>query len=265
MAARQVPSVMTEQMKVVTFQQQLLLRIGAICAISGPLVLVASFASHGDLPTNESALIGEAAALHYVASHSSWLIIHLATIVAGLLWVGAFTALAGTLAPGAAAALGRLLVTSAAMGGVFVIFDYGIDGYALKILADEWARASGPERAQLLLMAETAIWFLNGTFRAEIAVMYGLTVLIAGLAVTLDGRYPRWFGTTAAVAGAAVLVNALTSFAGIGLGNQDFLVFIVILPIENLWLAALGILMWRRAGRVRATSDEMRGAMSSHA
>jgi uncharacterized protein len=42
-----------------------------------------------------------------VAAHPSWLIAHLGTIVAGLLWVGAFAALAGTLAPGAASAVQR--------------------------------------------------------------------------------------------------------------------------------------------------------------
>ena len=240
-------------------QERLLLRIGAICAIAGPLVLAASLAPHGDLPTDDSALVGEAAALRYIAVHPTWLLIHLGTIVAGLLWVGAFTALARTLAPGAAGALGQLLVPSAIVGGVFVVFDYGVDGYALKILADEWATRSGPEQAQLLLMAETALWFLNGTFRSEIVVFYGLTVLLAGLAVAFDGRYPVWFGGIAAVAGAAVLVNGLLSLAGVGLGGQDFLVFVVILPIEALWLLVLGLLMWRRAGRVRLPTRFLEG------
>jgi hypothetical protein len=66
-------------------QQRVLRRIGAACAILGPLVLAASFAPHGDLPTNESRLVGEAAALRYIADHPSWLVIHLATIVAGIL------------------------------------------------------------------------------------------------------------------------------------------------------------------------------------
>ena len=138
--------------------------------------------------------------MRYIAVHPTWLLIHLGTILAGLLWVGAFTALAGTLAPGAAGALGRLLVPSAIVGGVFVVFDYGVDCLALKILADEWAARSGPEQAQLLLMAETALWLLNGTFHSEIVVFYGLTVLLAGLAVAFDGRYPVWFGGIAAVA-----------------------------------------------------------------
>jgi hypothetical protein len=227
-------------------EQRVLLRIAAVCAIAGPLVLFASFAPHGDLPTNESSFVGEEAALSYVAAHSSWLLIHVGTIVAGLLWVGAFTALAGTLSTGVASALGRVLVPSAIIGGVFVIFDYGIDGYAFKVLADAWASASGADKTQLQEMAELAIWFLNGTFRSEILIAYGLTVLIAGLAVAYDGRYPVWFGWIAAVAGAIVMVNALLSFAGRGLPEQDFLLFVVTLPIESAWLMALGVMLWRR-------------------
>jgi hypothetical protein len=231
-------------------EQRILLRIGAICAILGPLVLAASFIPHGDLPTNESTLVGEAAALGYIADHPIWLVIHLGTIVAGLLWVGAFAALASTLTPGAAGALSRLLVPSAIIGGTFLTFDYGVDGYALWALANEWAAASGPEKAQLLMMTDTALALLNGTFRSEIVILYGLTVLLAGLAVALDGRYPVWFGTIGAIAGAAVLVNGLLSYAGVSLTRQDFLVFVVILPVESLWLLALGVLMWRRAGRL---------------
>jgi hypothetical protein len=228
-------------------EQRLLMRIASACAILGPLVLAASFVPHGDLPTNESSLLGEEVALRYVADHPSWLIIHLATIVAGILWIGAFAGLAGTLTPGAAGALGRLLVPSAVVGGTFVIFDYGVDGLAFGILADEWAAASGPDQLALQRMAETGIWLLNGTFRSEIVIFYGLTVLIAGLAVVFDGRYPVWFGTTGALAGGAVLVNGLLSYAGVRVLQEDLLLFVVTLPVECVWLLTLGVLMWRRA------------------
>jgi hypothetical protein len=44
-----------------------------------------------------------------------------------------------------------------------------------------------------------------------------------------------------------VLVNGLLSFAGVRLLQEDLLVFVVILPLESLWLLTLGLLMWRRA------------------
>ncbi len=233
-------------------ERRALLRVGAVCAIAGPIMLGMSLAPHGDLATKEDSLVGEEAALSYVADHSTWLLIHLGTIVAGLIWLGALVALAGTLTRGSARATGRFLVPSAIVGVVFVVFDYGVDGYALKVLADEWANATGPEREALQRIAETGLWLLNGTFHSEIVVFYGLTMLLAGLAVALDGRFPRWFGVAGAVAGAAVLVNGLLAFAGLELGpagGTDQLVFVMILPLEALWLMVLGILMWRHSSR----------------
>jgi hypothetical protein len=239
-------------------EQRILARIGAVLAIVAPLVLAASFIPHGDLPTDDSTLVGEAEALRFIAQHPSWLVIHLGTIVAGLLWVGAFIAFAGTLAPGAAGAVGRLLVPSAIIGGTFLVFDYGVYGYAFWALATEWAAASGSEKAQLLMMADTALVMLNGTFRGEIVILYGLTVLLAGLAVALDGRYAVWFGTIGAIAGAAVLANGLLSYAGISLTREDMLIFVVVLPLESLWLLALGVLMWRRTDRPNLWTERTR-------
>lgn len=231
-----------------TVQERVLLRIGAICAVLGPLILFASFAPHGDLPTH----VSTEAALHYITQHSLWLIIHLGNIVAALLAIGAFTALASTLRPGAASAVGRLLVPSAIVGGMFVIFDYGVDGFGLWALATEWSAATGSTQADIQLMADTAIAVLNGTFRAEILVFYGLTFLLAGVAVALDGRYPAWFGGIAAIAGGIVLLNGLLTFLDLSLPRQDFLVFVVIVPLESLWLLILGVLMWRQASRTPA-------------
>ena len=228
-------------------EQRVLLQIGAICAIAGPLLLFASFAAHGDLPAH----VSTEAALGYVADHALWPLIHLGTIAAALLAIGAFTALAATLATGVASAIGRLLLPSAIVGGVFVIFDYSVDGYDLWVLAEEWAAASGPQRTDLVQMTDTVITLLNGTFRGEILVFYGLTFLLAGLGVALDGRYPSWFGGLAAVAGGVVLLTGLMSYLGVSLARQDVLVFLVIVPLESLWLLTLGVLMWRRARGMR--------------
>ena len=238
----------------VLHEQRLLSRIGSVCAIVGTLLLVVSLGLHGDLPLD----VSTETALRYIVQHPSWLPVHLGMMTAALLWVGAFVALAGSLATGAARALGRLLVVSAALGGAFSIFNYSVDGYAFGILATDWAStASAAERAALQERVEAAVWFLNGTFRAEISLFYGLTFLLAGLAVALDGRYRRAFGAVGAAAGAVVLLVGTSSFAGLNL-IQDWLVFAVIMPIEGIWLLALGVQMWRRGGRVRAAQVQPR-------
>lgn len=226
-----------------TNEERILLRLGGACAIAGALIFAISFAGHGDLPTH----VSHEAALQFIAERPAWLLMHLGTIIAGMLWVFAFAALAGTLSSGGARAVGHLLVPSAIIGGLFVVFDYALDGYAFKLLADAWAASSGEEQAALSQTFDTMLAIGSGTFRAELLLFYGVTMLLAGLAVTLDGRYPVWFGGIGAAAGAVAMLFGLAGFAGIEF-RADVLVFVAVLPIEGLWLLALGVLMWRRAG-----------------
>jgi hypothetical protein len=140
-------------------EQVLLLRIGGVCAVAGALIFAISLGGHGDLPTH----VSHVAALQYIADRSAWLPMHLGTIVAGLLWVFAVAMLAGTFTADAALALARLMVPSAVVGGIFLIFNYAVDGYAFKVLADEWATSSGAHRANLELAFDTILVIASGT------------------------------------------------------------------------------------------------------
>lgn len=223
-------------------QQTLLLRIGGACAIASALLFALSLGGHGDLPTH----VSHVAALEFIAVRGNWLLMHLGTIVAGLLWVFAVAALAGTLSSDAAQAISRLLLPSAIIGGLLLIFDYALDGYAFKVLADEWATSSSTHRANLEQTFDTLLAIGAGTFHAELLLFYGVSVLLTGLAIALDGAYPGWFGAIGAVAGGAAVIAGLAGFLGLQF-RIDVLVFVVALPIEGLWFLALGILMWRRA------------------
>ena len=224
-------------------------RIGGACAIGGTLILIASLAFHGDLPTH----VSTAAALQFIADHDGWLLAHLGTLVAPLAWLCAFASLADT-ATGDARAAGRLLVPTAVVGATFSILTFSVDGYVFKILADAWAGAAGPEKAALVTMTDTLLKLLNGPFRVEIMVWYGLTFLLAGIVVCLDPRYPTWVGMVGAATGGAGFVAGLASLAGstLSLGGiglpLDRLVFLLTMPLEGAWMLALGTFMWRRAG-----------------
>jgi hypothetical protein len=102
--------------------------------------------------------------------------------------------LAGTAVGGRARAVGQLLVPIGVVGATFSVFTFSIDGYVFKILADAWAVASGPEQRELLAMTTTLLKLLNGPFRIEILVWYELTIMLAGIVVCLDARYPTWLG-----------------------------------------------------------------------
>jgi Bacterial protein of unknown function (DUF899) len=220
--------------------------------VAGTLILIASLAFHGDLPTHVSV----SAALRFIADHDYWLLMHVGTVVAPLVWLGAIAALAGTAVGGRARAVGRLLLPIGVVGATFSVFTFSIDGYVFKILADAWAVASGTEQRELLAMTTTLLKLLTGPFRIEILVWYGLTIMLAGIVVCLDPRYPTWLGLIGVGAGGGALVAGLASLAGSrpSVGGPglplDRLVFLLTLPVEGLWMLLLGAFMWRRVGRV---------------
>jgi len=224
-----------------SLERQRLSRIGGACAIVGVLLQGAAIHFHGDLPAGGAI----ETALTYIVNLPGWLVIHLGMMAATVLLTAAFVALGRALEGGGGAAA-RLLVPSAAVGGTFSLFDYAVDGYAFHALAVDWAAASGQAQSNLALVATAALRVLYGTGRTEITLFYGLTVLLAGLAIASDGRYGRWIGRIGALLGAAALAAGMSTLAGVPL-KVDFLLFVVIAPIEGVWLVALGALMWRAA------------------
>ena len=221
-----------------------LVRTGAVCAITGTLANLVATAGHGDLPE-----AGTAAELAFVASRASWSHLHLLSIVGVLLWLAGFVGLAQSLRRTPAAALGRLALASAYVGaGVHVVF-FSIDGYALKRTADAWAAATGAQQADLFQAGNLVLLLQNSQFVSAIAFMLGLPFALFGLAVARSRTYPAWLGWVAVLAGLGSLVTGVTRFVGLDQLIPDPVFFPVFALPASLWIAALGVLMWRRATR----------------
>src|SRR5262249_3010198 len=221
---------------------RLLTRAAGACFASGTLLLAACLILHGDLPADVSIQ----AALSYIAAKPSWFALHLGMMVADLLWIGGFVALAATLRGGRAGPLSPWLLGSALVGGLFSLLGYALAGYAFGSLAGDWASATGDRKADLQLMAETGLRLVYGTARTEIVTFYGLTFLLGGLGIALDGRWLRWFGVVGALAGGVVVILGSAALGGAPLA-PDKLVFVGIIPIEGVWLLVLGPLLWKSA------------------
>lgn len=226
-------------------ERRALLRTGAVCGVlGGPGFFVLGF-THGDLPA------GAEDALRYVAERPDWQAVHLGAVICALLWVAAFVALAASVSHGAAGALGRLAVASIAVGAAVAVVDFSVDGYALRALAEAWASAPAAQKGELVGSGETLLLILSGTFCMYVSFLFGLPFLLGGLAVAFSRTYPAWLGWAGAVAGTGSLVSGMAFFLDAGI-VPDVLVFALFLPVVNLWLAVMGVLMWRRAS-VEAT------------
>lgn len=217
-----------------------LLKVGSLCGVlGGPGFFVLGLA-HGDLPADPESV------LRYVASRPGWQAVHLGDAICALLWVGAFAALAASISRGAAGALGRLAVASIIVGAAVAIVDFSIDGYALRALAEAWTAAPEARSEELVRATETLLLVLSGTFCVYVSFLFGLPFVLGGLAVALSRSYPAWLGWVGACAGMGSLVAGMAFFLDVGF-VPDVLVFALFLPVVNLWLAVMGVLMWRRA------------------
>lgn len=220
-------------------QRTALLRIGAVCAVAGTLGYLALFLSHGDLPDQTAE-----AALTWVAE-KPLSVLHLGMILCFLLWVAALIALASSLAEGTSWALGQLGSAAAVVGATLLAVHYRIDGPALEQVADAWAGAAGAEREQLLDRGDLVILMTGGGFPLYVALLLGLPFILFGVAVILSSRYPSWLGWLGAAAGAVAFVVGTTNF--VGLQFPPIQLFVLSVFLLDVWMLAMGVLMWRRA------------------
>ena len=224
----------------VTLDRQAL-KFGGTLAVMGGLGYFVALLLHGDLPDQTTEI-----ALEHIADRPEWRVLKLALIASVLCWIGAFTALVRSLPQGLSILLGRWAVSIAIVGVAIVVVEYAIIGHALKDVADAWLVASGTDTEVNLRMAEVMLAITGGLFHSFVAWMLGLPYVLLGAAIVLGSGYPRWLGWIAVVAGTGALLAGTTRFLGIGLVPYPLLYGGFVIPL-SIWLAAMGVLMWRRA------------------
>ncbi len=221
-----------------------ILRIGAVAAVLGAVVSVAAGMGFGNL-TNE---VGAEQVLRSISARPDWYwpAVHLGFILGAFLWVGAFVALAVSLETGISRALGWLGAAAVIAGAGIHVVDSSISGFALASLANAWASAPAAEQANLLRVGDTLLYVLNGTWSSVHSYFHGLPFILSGLAVVFSRRYPTWLGWVGVIGGAGSLVGGVLLLFDVSFGSARL--FIVLAQLVSLWMVAMGVLMWRRAG-----------------
>jgi hypothetical protein len=130
------------------------------------------------------------------------------------------------------------------------VVEYSILGFAVKRLADAWLIAPEADREHHLRIAESLLAITGGLFHSFIAWLLGLPYVLIGLALAVDGRYPPWLGWLAVVGGAGALTAGVSRFLGFDLVPFPLLYGGFVIPL-NLWLAWMGITMWREVERLK--------------
>lgn len=154
------------------------------------------------------------------ADSGGWVATHLGQFVGVLLGLAGLFVLARALRPEAAH-----LAAFAAAGAVTTAVSWAllqaVDGVALKQAVDAWVDASGPEEASRFATAETVRWTEWG-LQSYFAVLYGLTLILLGVAIAVSRLLGGWLGWVAVVAGVLYLAIGIdVGYRGLESGFHD--------------------------------------------
>ncbi len=218
------------------------LRLGGVFIIVGSLVVSGFRLAHGDLPAAHTD-----AALHFITEHAMYAGVHLGTILGVLAWVAGFVALSGTFRHGLARVLGRMGAASMLVGAAIFIVEHTIDGVAGQDLAKAWAGAAPAAQADLVLAAQTAFTMIRGLSMTAIIALWGLPLLLFGLALMSD-NYPAWLGWTGVALATANILAATALLLQRDLFPGVLLYGLLVSVVVQLWSLVIGVLTWQRAG-----------------
>ncbi len=200
---------------------------------------------------------------HAIHGSDAWTAIHMAIVVGLILMLGGLLAIAASMREPFAAAMARFGWAAALSGATVGLILVALDGIAAKQLADAWAQAPAEEQAAAmrdLIAEETMNFALVALFNIMFA---GVTFILYGLAVASSNAYPRWLGWPVVVAGiGSIAVGLVQALVGESTGVSR-VASIVFPTIITLWVAALGVLLLRRAARERPGESQAHTAPAS--
>ena len=219
-------------------------RVGGISAIVGVIVLFLATMLHpmdahpGDAP----------AAFAEYALDRFWVATHLGQLLGVVLIATGLVALSWKLRAGRAGAwallAGVATVASVSLAGAL----QAVDGVALKFAVDRWsasaegARAAAFEAAYALRQVEVGLASVMGA-------LFGLTVLLHGMALMLSPVAPSWLGLFGALAGLATLISSIvqahTGFSDVAMATTMPSSLLILV-----WSICVGIFLLRTAGAV---------------
>jgi hypothetical protein len=228
-------------------REALFLRVSAAFTIVGAIAFAIVRTNHGDTPGADAQ-----ASLAFVAGRPTYAAVHVIAIFAALLTIAGLIAVAGSLTHAAAWALGRLGLASALVGLAIFGVESTSEGLALPELARAAASAPPDQKAELMRAAHAVLSVTHGPSLVGLALLYGVSLLLFGLAVVLDA-YPSWLGWAGMAIGAATLIAATGQYLQPDL-MPGFVIYGVLASIlAQLWLIALAVAMLRRASSARAS------------
>lgn len=224
-----------------------LLRAGAVAGLGSAAVAVVFNAIHPRATSESLNDIPEL--LRLVAASDSWRVVHLASVVASLVGVAAIVSILWSIMLEGSnrwpvTALVLIVITTPTL-----LLSVGLDGFAIKTVADRWAAAGGD---QSLLGAATALRSVDVAVLNVVMIgHFGLIAILLGVATWTSPLYGKWLGLVAVAAGVlGALCGTLQALSG-KLTTLSYLVLLTVsLALFTIWLTLCSIVLLRKADQV---------------
>ena len=217
------------------------LRIGAIAAILGPLVLFVSTLMHPlEADPNDAA-----AAFTEYAADCLWVGTHLGQFLGMAIIVAALVMLSRSLEEGKAAAWSRIGLAGAIATLAATAVLQAVDGVALKFMVDRWAGAP-PEQQPAIFEAAFGVRQVEAGLASLTSLLFGITVTVYGVATILSPIYPVWVGFLAILGGLGTAAGGVV-LAYTGFSESMMMINMPASLVLLVWMIVVGVLMWRRA------------------
>jgi hypothetical protein len=177
------------------------------------------------------------------AASTGWVVIHLTQLAGALLIASALVLLGRWLADGSAASLAALSTAGAIASAAAAAMLQAVDGVALKAMVDRWAEAPVGAKAGLF-DAALAVRQIEIGLAAMTSLLFGLTTLLFGIALSVDGRFSRWLGVAAVAGGLLLAISGVaTALQGFSALAMDLNLTASLLLL--FWLVAIGLSAFR--------------------
>jgi hypothetical protein len=222
---------------------QFLARLGAAASPVGAIVLILSTLLH---PLDSDPNDAPAAFAEY-AANSIYVWSHLGQFAGFALLGVALLGLAATLEAGRAAAWARVGVIGVAASISIVAALQAVDGVALKVTVNRWAAATGEARS-LAFEVALAVRQIEIGLASFVSLMFVLSIIAFGLAMSYSVLYPAWLAAIALAAGLGALAAGAAQ-ASTGFSNLGTLTSMLSSLALLVWAILVGFFMWRLASR----------------
>ena len=216
-------------------------KICAVAAIAGAVTLFVGTFLH---PANADPNDPLAAFTEYAAD-GTWIASHLLQLLGVILIVVALVVLSRLMSNGGGASWAYLGAVGAGSTLSVAGATQAVDGIALKRMVDSWAAASGADK-EILFLATVAVRQIEIGLASILALMFGMTVTIYGVALVSDRSFPKWLGWLAILGGIPISMAGIV-MAYTGFSNSAMTINLSGSSIALVWMLVVGVWMWHLA------------------